>query len=297
MVERHEHLAGLDDRLERVRVLRDDVHRDRGVAVVGAEARRRVGHVGPRGAAHHGAAQPLEPLLDGREVLELRDLAVADHHVGAARDDRLDELRDVARVVLVVGVGVDDDVGAELERGVEPGLEGGGEALVVRQPDDVVDAVRARDLDRAVGRAVVDHEPLDLVHARNLAREVGERPGELLFLVLAGDLDDELQGANCVRRSRALRGCSSRARARAGAASRSRPARPRRRCRSSTCAAYDSLTSRGWRSIQASSGRSARAAAALRSGAGTEQNPLLKQLFHHGGGTVAGGKLTRESTL
>ena len=28
-----------------------------------------------------------------------------------------------------------------------------------------------------------------------------------------------------------------------------------------------------------------------------KQNSLLKQRFHHGGGTVAGGKLTRESTL
>ena len=106
--------------------------------------------------------------------------------------------------VLVVGVGVDDDVGAELEARVEPGLEAGGQALVVRQPDDVVDAVRARDLDRAVGRAVVDDEPLDLVEALDLARQVGERRGERLLLVEAGDLDDELHlarwGAEAVQR-------------------------------------------------------------------------------------------------
>ena len=83
-----------------------------------------------------------------------------------------------ARVVLVVGVGVDDDVGAELQAGVEPGLEARGQALVVREPDDVVDAVLARHLDGAVGRAVVDDEPLDDVEARDLAREVGERGGE-----------------------------------------------------------------------------------------------------------------------
>ena len=59
--------------------------------------------------------------------------------------------------------------------GVEPGLEGRRQALVVRQPDDVVDAVLARDLDGAVGGAVVDDEPLDRVDARDLAREVGER--------------------------------------------------------------------------------------------------------------------------
>jgi hypothetical protein len=62
----------------------------------------------------------------------------------------------------------------------------------------VIDAVRAGDLDRAIGRAVVDDEPLDVVDAGNLAGEVGERPGKLLFLVLAGDLDDEFQSGRIV---------------------------------------------------------------------------------------------------
>ena len=44
----------------------------------------------------------------------------------------------------------------------------------------------------AVGRAVVDDEPLDGVEAGELAGQVGERGGERLLLVQAGDLDDEL---------------------------------------------------------------------------------------------------------
>ena len=50
----------------------------------------------------------------------------------------------------------------------------------------------AGDLDRAVGRAVVDDQPLDDVEARDLAREVGQRCRERRLLVEAGDLDDEL---------------------------------------------------------------------------------------------------------
>ena len=86
----------------------------------------------------------------------------------SARPSRIGahELRDVGAVVLVVGVGVDDHVGAELQRRVDAGLEAGREALVVGQAHEVVDAVRARDRDRLVGRAVVDHEPLDDVEAR-----------------------------------------------------------------------------------------------------------------------------------
>ena len=192
MVDGHDHLARLDDRLERVRELRDHVQLQRGLAVVGAEAGGGVGHGGVGGAPHHGAAQPLEALLQRREVLDAVGVAVAHHHVGVAGDDRLHQLHDVPAVVLVVGVGVHDHVGAELQAGVEPGLEGGRQPLVVGEPHDVVHAVRAGDVDRVVGGAVVDHEPLHAVDARHLARQVGERVGQLGALVEAGDLDDQL---------------------------------------------------------------------------------------------------------
>ena len=56
------------------------------------------------------------------------------------------------------------------------------------------DAVLACDLDRAVRRAVVDDEPLDVVEPGDLAREVAQGDGERLLLVQAGDLDDQLHG-------------------------------------------------------------------------------------------------------
>ena len=65
------------------------------------------------------------------EKCSIADLAVADDHVGAALEDRRDQPRDVRAAVLVVGVGVDDHVGAQLQAGVEPGLEGAREALVL----------------------------------------------------------------------------------------------------------------------------------------------------------------------
>ena len=123
------------------------------------------------------------PFFEPEKCSISRDLAVADDHVGLAGEDRRDQLRHVGAAVLVVGVGVDDDVGAELEAGVEPGLESGGEALVVGQPDDVLDPVLARDLDRAVGRAVVDDQQLDLVDALDLARQVGDRRRQRRLLV------------------------------------------------------------------------------------------------------------------
>ena len=132
-------------------------------------------------------------------MLDVLDLAVADDHVGVAVEDGRDELADVPTVVLVVGVGVDDHVGAELQARVQAGLEARGEALVVGEADDVVDAQLARHLDRAVGRAVVDHEPLHLVDAGKLARQVGERRRQRQLLVEARDLDDQLHPTERVR--------------------------------------------------------------------------------------------------
>ena len=123
VVDRDQHLAGLDDRLERVGEARHDLHLERGLAVVGAKARGRVGHRRLRRAPHDPAAEPLEELLQRGEVLDRLHLAVADDEVGVAAQDRRHQLRDVGRVVLVVGVGVDDHVGAQLQRRVEPCLE------------------------------------------------------------------------------------------------------------------------------------------------------------------------------
>jgi len=72
------------------------------------------------------------------------------------------------------------------------GLEGGGESAVAGEPDHVVDPIPSRHVDRPVGRAVIDHQPLDGVEADDLARQLCEHRGEGFLLVQAGDLDDEL---------------------------------------------------------------------------------------------------------
>ena len=59
--------------------------------------------------------------------------------------------------------------------------------------------LRARDVHRTVGGAVVDHEPLDRVDARHLARQFGESRGQLVLLVPAGNLDDQLHREKVIR--------------------------------------------------------------------------------------------------
>jgi hypothetical protein len=120
------------------------------------------------------------------------DVPVADDHVGLVGQDRRDQLRQVVGAVLVVGIRVDDHVGAELQSRVEPRLERDGKPLVRMEADDVVDPVLARDLRRAVGGAVVDDEPFDGVEPLDLARQVRQRGGKDVLLVQARNLDDQL---------------------------------------------------------------------------------------------------------
>jgi len=59
----------------------------------------------------------------------------------------------------------------------------------------VIDAAGARDVDRAIGRSVVDDQPLHGIEAVDLTREVREDERQRLLLVEAGNLDDQLHAA------------------------------------------------------------------------------------------------------
>ena len=80
-------------------------------------------------------------------MLHQVDLPVGDDDVGAALHDRPHQVRDPVLRVLVVSVGVDDDVGADLQRVVDPILERAGKPLVAGVAHEVCNAERARDLD------------------------------------------------------------------------------------------------------------------------------------------------------
>lgn len=96
-------------------------------------------------------------------MLDLGNRPCADHHVGPVLKHRLSEQRYVGGYILVVGVGVDDDIGAEPQARVDAGHEGVGEAAIAGMAHDMVDAVRARHLGGVVGAAIVNNQPFDAV--------------------------------------------------------------------------------------------------------------------------------------
>ena len=138
------------------------------------------------------AAEVLQEAFCPGKMCDAVGLAVANDQLGSAGQDGLDQLDDVAAKVLVVAIGVDDDIGAQLKAGVETRLEGMSQAAVAGKPDDVVRPGLAGDFAGAVGGAIVDDEDFDLVYAFDPARDGcnGLRQGPLF--VEAGDLHDQL---------------------------------------------------------------------------------------------------------
>ena len=103
---------GLHERLHRVAVPTEHLQPQRGGAAHRPEAAGRVAHGRAREAPHNPRAEPLQTLLQARELGDLLDRPLPHHEVGAVFEHRSDQIGDAGRHVLVVGVGVDDDVGA-----------------------------------------------------------------------------------------------------------------------------------------------------------------------------------------
>jgi hypothetical protein len=121
-------------------------------------------------------------------------LTIPYHHVGATLENRFDNFRDLLAGVLVIGVGINDDIGAELEGGVDPYHERNSQPLVFLEDYDVAHAEFFRKIGSTVRTPVVDDEDLDALDPWNLSREPDQSLLQVLALVKTGDLNDEFHG-------------------------------------------------------------------------------------------------------
>ena len=145
-------------------------------------------------AAPVALAERNTTIWEFREYSDSHGVAILRPDVGLAGENRRDQARDVRARVLIVAVGVDDDVRAAGESVIDAGPESLRQALVALVPHDVMDAERLRHLDGAVAGAIVDDLQLEPLDSVVLAGNVRERLRQGLLLVEAGDLDDQLYG-------------------------------------------------------------------------------------------------------
>ena len=154
-------VAGLDDGFQRVGERIEDVDLRRCIARKRAEAARRVADGNSRRQPHRPRSEPLQRALERRHVRRFRHFAIADHHLRASADDRRNQAGDVAAGVLIVRIGVDDDVRAESQGGVDAGGECGRKSAMRLELQDVRRSRFSRRVGSVVRTSVVDDEGLD----------------------------------------------------------------------------------------------------------------------------------------
>ena len=130
---RHVFLAGLDDGLQGVGVVAEDIQLHRRISAHGPEAAGRIRDVGAAYQPDKPAPPPLQQFLEWREMFDIVNRSSPDDNLRLALEDRLDEPGDVFGAVLVVGVGIYNDVGSLTKAGLESGNERTCEPLVARQ--------------------------------------------------------------------------------------------------------------------------------------------------------------------
>ena len=116
--------------------------------------------------------------------------AVPNHQLGLTTQDWLDDFCYVLGAILIVGVGIDYDVGSQPKARVKPGHVSVSQSPVAYNSQDPVHTHTTRDLTRAIRAAVIDDEYLDTGDTRDAVRQIRNRRREVLALVKAGDLDD-----------------------------------------------------------------------------------------------------------
>lgn len=125
------------------------------------------------------------------EVLGLVNGAFADDHVRFLFQNGAHQLFNVRTAVLVVRIGVDDDVRTQPQTCVQSGEEAPCQTFVAAEGYDVVESQLPCLLNGAVLAAVVDDEIFDGVDAVDVPRQITVCQLQRFFLVVAGNLNNQ----------------------------------------------------------------------------------------------------------
>jgi len=120
---------------------------------------------------------------------------ITDDDIRFTGQNRRHQFADILAFILVVGIGIDDDIGAFGQRLVDPRLESRRKSAVGPVPDNMIDTEPARGAAGIVIAAIVDDQDFDTIDAINLARQGNQRFGQACRLIIAGNLDDQLHSA------------------------------------------------------------------------------------------------------
>ena len=183
--------SSLDNGFQRVCIFIHHVEPHGRFAAVCPKAAWGVRDIGIRRLSDDPTPEMLEFFLERREMLGLVDGALPDHNICLAFQDWTNQFLDIVSAVLVVRVGIDDDIGTVSQAGIQSCHEAFCKAFVASEVYDIMDAPSFGNLDGVVFASVVDDEIFDGINAVDMFGEGIESDFQGFCFVIAGDLDDE----------------------------------------------------------------------------------------------------------
>lgn len=123
-------------------------------------------------------------------MFDFISLAIGNYNIGFMGQNWFYKFGNVAARILVIGICVDDDVGAEPQTGIQAMLEGVSQSHIFAVLDDVMNTKLPCNFGRAICAAIVNDEYLDAVNSRNGRGKFGNSGGQCFCFVIAGNLDN-----------------------------------------------------------------------------------------------------------
>ena len=133
----------------------------------------------------------LEFLLFPRKGFGFVNGTFADDHIRLAIQNRTHQLFDVLAAVLVVCIGVDDNVRTQPQASVQTSHKATCQTLVPPERHDMVKSQFSRPLYRLVPAAVVDDQILNGIDAVNVTGQVIVRQFQCFLLIVTWYLNDQ----------------------------------------------------------------------------------------------------------
>ena len=99
-------------------------------------------------------------------MLDLLDRSGTNDNVRLVLQNWLNQFWDIVRTVLIVGIGVNDDICPGRDACSQSGYETAGKTLVTAKADDVIDAMPFGDGNCVISATIIDDEPFNFIYAR-----------------------------------------------------------------------------------------------------------------------------------
>ncbi len=110
------------------------------------------------------------------------------HNVGHPFKDWLYERRNIIGVILIVSVGINNDVSPKFCTRIKAGDKSPRKPLVFRKTHNVVDTTRFCDINRSIGAPIINYKPLYPIKSLHFSRKFFKCQRKSFCLIVAGYL-------------------------------------------------------------------------------------------------------------